>query len=42
MEKKLDMQMEQIETERSAIKTEKESVEKVVKENVESTFKTFG
>ena len=42
LEKKLDMQMEQIETERSAVKTEKESVETVVKDNVESTFKTFG
>ncbi len=42
LEKKLDMQMEQIETERSAVKTEKESVESVVKDNVESTFKTFG
>ena len=40
-EKQLDLTMEQIETQHEAVKNEMESVEKVVKDNVEKTFKTF-
>ena len=40
-EKQLDLTMVQIETQHEAVKNEMESVEKVVKDNVEKTFKTF-
>ena len=40
-DKKLELELDNIETQRSAVTTEVESVEKVIKDNVESTFKTF-
>ncbi len=41
IDKKLEMQLNQLETERSAIQTEIESISKVIDDNVESSFKTF-
>lgn len=41
IDKKLELQLDKLESERSAIETEIESVSKVIKDNVESTFKTF-
>ena len=41
-DKKLEMRLEQLETERNAISTEMESIEKVIQDNIEQTFKTFG
>lgn len=40
-EKQLDMTLKQIETQHTAVTNEMESVEKIVKDNVEKTFKTF-
>ncbi len=40
-EKQLDMNLKQIETQHTAVTNEMESVEKIVKDNVEKTFKTF-
>ena len=41
-DKELELRLKQLETEQNALKTEMEAVQKVVKDNVESTFKTFG
>ncbi|MBR5303817.1 MAG: hypothetical protein IKU37_03215 [Candidatus Gastranaerophilales bacterium] len=41
-DKKLELELDNIETQRSAVTTEIESVENVIKENIESTFNTFG
>ena len=39
---KLEMQMERLETQHKAIETEMDSVQKVIDDNIESSFKTFG
>ena len=41
-DKKLELQLNNIETEHKAIETEMESVQKVVDQNIENSFKTFG
>ena len=41
IDKKLELQLNQLETERSAIQTEIDSISKVIDDNVESSFKTF-
>ena len=41
-DKMLEMQLNQLDTERTALKTEVETLQKLVKENVERSFKTFG
>ena len=41
-DKKLQLDLDNIETQRNAVKTEIDSVEKVINENVEKTFNTFG
>ena len=41
LDKKLELRLNQLETERKAIETEVESVSKVIKDNVESSFKVF-
>ncbi len=40
-DKKLELELDNIETQRKAITTEEESVQKVIDENIEGTFKTF-
>ena len=40
-DKKLEMELDNIETQRSAVTTEVDSVDKVIQDNVEKTFKTF-
>ena len=40
-DKKLELELDNIETQRSAVTTEVESVQKVIDDNVESSFKTF-
>ena len=40
-DKKLEMILDQIETERNAVNTEMESVKKVIEENIDSSFKVF-
>lgn len=40
-DKKLELELNNIETQRSAVTTEVESVQKVIDDNVDSTFKTF-
>ena len=40
-DKKLELELDNIETQRSAVTTEVESIEKVIKDNVDKTFKTF-
>ena len=40
-DKKLELELDQIETDRSAITTEEESVQKVIDENIEGTFNAF-
>ena len=42
VDKKLEMRLDQLESERSAIQTEMESVSKVIEDNIEKSFKTFG
>jgi hypothetical protein len=37
----LELRLKQLDTEQLALKTEMEAVKKVIKDNVESTFKTF-
>ena len=37
----LELRLKQLDTEQNALKTEMEAVKKVIKDNVESTFKTF-
>lgn len=41
-DKKLELELDDIESQRSAVTTEIESVEKVINENIESTFNAFG
>ena len=41
-DQKLELRLQQLETEQKAIATEMESVENVIKDNVEKTFNTFG
>ena len=41
MDKKLELQLNKLNTERDAIQTEMDSVKKVIEDNVESTFKVF-
>ena len=38
----LELRLKQLDTEHNALKTEMDAVEKVVKDNVEKSFKTFG
>ncbi len=40
-DKKLELELNNIEAQRSAVSTEKESVEKVINENIEGSFNTF-
>lgn len=40
-DKRLEMELDNIETQRSAVTTETESVQKVISDNIEKTFKTF-
>ena len=40
-DKKLELELDNIETQRSAITTEEESVQKVIDDNIEGTFKAF-
>ena len=42
LDKKLELRLDQLETQRSAITTEMESIEKVIQDNIEQSFKTFG
>lgn len=42
IDKKLEMRLDQLESQRSAIQTEIESVSKVIEDNIEQSFKTFG
>ena len=37
----LELELKQLDTEQNAIATEMDAVQKVVEDNVESTFKTF-
>ena len=37
----LELRLRQLDTEQNALKTEMDAVKKVIKDNVESTFKTF-
>lgn len=41
-DQQLELRLKQLDTEQNALKTEMEAVQKVVKDNVESSFKTFG
>ena len=41
-DKRLDMEIKQLDTEHSALQTEVDSVKKVITKNIESSFKTFG
>lgn len=41
-DKSLELQLNQLDTEQNAIKTELEALSKVIDDNVESSFKTFG
>ena len=40
-DKTLELRLNQLDTEQSAISTEMDAVKKVIDKNVESTFKTF-
>ncbi len=40
-DQKLELRLDQLDTEQNAIKTEMDAVQKVLKDNVEKTFKTF-
>ena len=42
IEKRYDMQIQQLTNEQKAIETEMDSVKKVIDKNIEETFKTFG
>lgn len=42
LDKKLELRLDQLETQRSAITTEMESIEKIIQDNIEQSFKTFG
>ena len=41
-DKRLELELNQIDTEQSAIKTELEALDKVIGDNVEDSYKTFG
>ena len=41
-DKQLELRLKQLDTEQEAIKTEMDSVTKVVQENIEKTFQAFG
>ena len=41
-DRQLELQLEQLNTEQSALQNEMEACQKVVSKNVESSFKTFG
>ena len=41
-DKMLELRLKQLESEHKALETEMESVKKVIQEDVESSFKTFG
>ena len=41
-DKSLEMRLKQLESEHTALETEIESVQKVIQNNVETSFKTFG
>ena len=41
-DQQLELRLKQLDTEQSALSTEMEAVKKVVDDNVESSFKTFG
>ena len=41
-DQQLELRLKQLDTEQNALKNEMEAVQKVVKDNVESSFKTFG
>lgn len=41
-DKTLELRLKQLESEHKALETEMESVQKVIKDNVEASFKTFG
>ena len=41
-DKNLELRLKQLDTEQNALKTEMDAVSKIVKDNVEDTFKTFG
>ena len=42
LDKSLEIQLRQVDTQRDAVQTEIEAVRKVIGKNIESTFKTFG
>ena len=41
-DRQLELRLKQLDTEQNALKTEMDAVQKVVKDNVENSFKTFG
>lgn len=41
LDKKMQLELDEIETERNAVKTEMDSLEKVINDNIEKTFNTF-
>ena len=41
-DKNLELRLKQLDTEQNAISTEMDAVEKIIQNNTESTFKTFG
>ena len=41
-DKKLEMQLKMIDTEHSALKTEIDAIKKIIDDNIEASFKTFG
>jgi len=42
VDKALELQLRQVDTQRDAVQTEIDAVRKVIGKNIESTFKTFG
>lgn len=42
VDKSLELQLRQVDTQRDAVQTEIDAVRKVIGKNIESTFKTFG
>ncbi len=42
IDKMLEMQLRRVDTQREAVQTEIEAVQKVIQKNIASTFKTFG
>ena len=41
-DRQLELRLKQLDTEQNALKTEMDAVQKVVKDNIENSFKTFG